>query len=306
MYFAKDFIETSEGLIFAVVENGDEQGQVLCFLRYVSTKQGWSKVNTDLANELLREQYPEYIYYSKQRDATLHAVAFDRVKSHYQPRIKLQDLYKIEPIDAVQADLKQLLDLYQQQGINLEHVGVTGSLLIGAQNAQSDIDLVIYNRNTFRQIRSVTRKLIANHRLQSLSISDWQDSYSRRHCEISLDDYIWHEQRKYNKALVNGRKFDLGLLTVTTQSSTAYKKQGRVKVNAIVTGDEQSFDYPAVFQINHPEIAEIVCYTATYVGQAFTGETIEVVGLLEQAVQGQQRLIIGSSREAEGEYLIVV
>jgi predicted nucleotidyltransferase len=35
MFFAKDFIETAEGLIFAVVERGVEDGKALCFLRYV-------------------------------------------------------------------------------------------------------------------------------------------------------------------------------------------------------------------------------------------------------------------------------
>lgn len=305
MYLAKDFIETSEGLVFAVVENDTEQGRVLCFLRYIGANGGWSKVNTERANKLLQESHPDYIYYSSVRDATLHAVFVDRVKVHHQPRIVLQKLIKIDAVDAVQEDCQQLLGLYQQQGINLEHVGVTGSLLIGAQKAQSDIDLVIYNRKTFMQIRSVTKNLIAADSVQALSISDWQDSYHRRSCEISLDDYIWHEQRKVNKALINGRKFDLGLLTVAAQSSIAYKKQGRVKFTAMVTGDEQSFDYPAVFQIDHPQIAEIVCYTATYVGQALTGEAIEAAGLLEQSAQGQQRLIVGSSREAKGEYIKV-
>jgi len=43
MFFAKDFIETAEGLIFAVVEQGLEGGKALCFLRYVLTPSGWKK-----------------------------------------------------------------------------------------------------------------------------------------------------------------------------------------------------------------------------------------------------------------------
>jgi len=35
MFFAKDFIETAEGLIFALVAPGLEEGKALCFLRYV-------------------------------------------------------------------------------------------------------------------------------------------------------------------------------------------------------------------------------------------------------------------------------
>jgi len=43
MFYAKDFIETAEGLVFAVVASGIEQGKVLCFLRYVRKSTGLEK-----------------------------------------------------------------------------------------------------------------------------------------------------------------------------------------------------------------------------------------------------------------------
>ena len=55
MFLSKDFIETAEGLRFAVVVNGIEQDKVLCFLRYMHTSEGWLKVDTEQANELLTE-----------------------------------------------------------------------------------------------------------------------------------------------------------------------------------------------------------------------------------------------------------
>ena len=45
MFLSKDFIETAEGLRFAVVVNGIEQDKVLCFLRYMHTSEGWLKVD---------------------------------------------------------------------------------------------------------------------------------------------------------------------------------------------------------------------------------------------------------------------
>jgi predicted nucleotidyltransferase len=179
-------------------------------------------------------------------------------------------------------------------------------MLLNAQNTQSDIDLVIYDRKIFNEIRAITGRLIADNHLQDLSLSDWEASYHRRGCDISLEDYIWHEQRKLNKAIINGRKFDLGLVTDKSKQTISYKKRGHAKLTATVIDDEQSFDYPAVFKIDHPEIAEIVCYTATYVGQAFIGEIVEAEGLLEQTDVGPQRLLVGSSREAAGEFIKVV
>ena len=84
MFFAKDFIETAEGLIFAVVEQGLEDGKVLCFLRYVLMSSGWNKVATEQANNLLQQQYPDYLHYSPILDAHLHAVDVDRIVKHHQ------------------------------------------------------------------------------------------------------------------------------------------------------------------------------------------------------------------------------
>lgn len=84
MYLAKDFVETPEGLIFAVVENTVEQGCVLGFLRYVKVaNNGWCKVNTEQATRLLQQDYPEYLFYSKTIDVTLHGVAMKRIKTHH-------------------------------------------------------------------------------------------------------------------------------------------------------------------------------------------------------------------------------
>ena len=58
MFLSKDFIETAEGLIFAVVAQGTEQGKVLCFLRYVKDDDGWKKVSTEPANAFLAHYYP--------------------------------------------------------------------------------------------------------------------------------------------------------------------------------------------------------------------------------------------------------
>ena len=67
-FLAKDFIQTREGLVFAVVETGLEQGRVLCFLRYVNKSGQWVKVDTEQANRLLADQFPQYRYFSPSKD----------------------------------------------------------------------------------------------------------------------------------------------------------------------------------------------------------------------------------------------
>jgi predicted nucleotidyltransferase len=307
VYLAKDFIQTKEGLIFAIVAQEIEQGKVLCFLRYMLKDNVWQKLNTTLANQLLSEQYPQYLFYSAQKSAHLHAVDLQAVVMHHQPKQRLQALLVKQDPDVVEQDLLNLCHLLRLAGIVLHDVGVTGSLLIGAQNPSSDIDLVVYDRNIFHYLRKVIAQLITENKLQSLDAAAWRDSYNRRQCDLSYADYVWHEQRKYNKALINGRKFDLNLLAVQVPDNLlTYEKQGHLVMQAQVSDAQYAFDYPARFQVRHAKVAEVVCYTATYTGQAEVGEVIEVAGQLEVSNTGLVRILVGSTREAEGEYIKVI
>jgi len=85
-----------------------------------------------------------------------------------------------------------------------------------------------------------------------------------------------------------------------------FKKMGQDKILSIVTNDTYAYDFPARYLIDHDTIDEIVSYTATYTGQAITGEKVEAAGYIEQGSDGKNRLLVGSSREADGEYIRVV
>ena len=307
MFLSKDFIETAEGLIFAVVAQGTEQGKVLCFLRYVKDDDGWKKVSTVPANVFLAQYYPDYLHYSPTLDAHLHAVAIERIIKHHQPKQRLQQIMLSDQQDAIERDLFKLCELLQQNGLDLSKVGITGSLLVGVQNPSSDIDLVCYGRAIFHQCRAITSELIAQEQLQALNDNDWQQSYQRRSCELSFADYVWHEKRKNNKAVINGRKFDLNFIDDSARSeSRGFQKCGAITLQCAVIDDIHAFDYPAVFKIDHDEFDAIVSFTATYTGQAVKGETVEVSGIVEQSSQGVKRIVVGSSREAHGEYIKVI
>jgi len=306
-YLPKDFIQTTEGLVFAVVDQGLEQGKVLCFLRYVRQGSSWRKLDTQKANQLLSEHYPQYLFYSQVKSAALHAVNVQSIVIHHQPKQRLQDLLTKKNPDIIEQDLLDLCRILLVQGIDLKDVGITGSLLIGAQNLSSDIDLVVYGREKFHQLRGLIKQLIQQGQLQQLAEQDWLESYQRRQCDLSYADYVWHEQRKYNKALISHRKFDLNLLELSSEAeSSSYQKKGMGLIQATVLDAQYGFDYPARFLIEHEQVSEVVCYTATYTGQAEQGERIEVSGQWEISSTGQARILVGSSREAEGEYIKVL
>jgi predicted nucleotidyltransferase len=307
MFLPKDFIQTAQGLLFAVVVAGVEENKVRCFLRYVCHENGqWRKITTNDANALLTDYYPTYCFHSPLLDAFLHGVSLDAITHHHRPTERLTQLLRQKQHDVIEKDCVDLCRLFETQGVDLSSIGVTGSLLISQQNMNSDIDLVCYDLTVFTQCRAALRELLAQHALTDLSEVDWQASYERRDCDLDFESYVWHERRKFNKALINGRKFDLSLVEPQPIYAISYRKCGAMMLSVRVKDDARAFCYPAEFQLAHPHIQSVVCFTATYTGQAIVGEMIEIAGMLEEDEYGNQRIVVGSSREAQGEYIKVI
>lgn len=302
----RDFLETADGLVFAAVEAELEGDRALSFLRYRRDADQWRKLLTNQANAWLSSHAPDYLYYSIERDARLHGVPWSQVAVHHQPRARLARLRRHGPSDAVEARLCRLLTVLAQGGADLSQVGMTGSLLIGAQGPNSDFDLVVYGRPAFQQLRQTLVRLLEAGLIDPLDEALWQESYARRGCELDYADYLRHEQRKYNKAAFEGTKFDLTLVHPGAHPHRRYRKRGLIQLRAEVLDAEAAFDYPARYQLNHPDIHEALSFTNTYAGQALPGETVEISGHLEQADDGLLQIVVGSSREAPGEYIRVV
>ncbi|MCP4288959.1 MAG: hypothetical protein GY792_31805 [Gammaproteobacteria bacterium] len=307
LFLPKDFIETKEGLIFAVVSAGKEEQRVISFLRYQRSSCGCRKLSTKEANALLSERWPEYLYYSKIRDVRLHGVPGEKITYHHQPRRRLMRLWKSRQCDSIEHKVKLLLGKFYEHGLNPQHMGITGSILIGAQNPDSDIDLVFYRRDSFFKAREVIKRLLSEGILHNLDDTLWHDAYKRRRCSLTFSEFLWHEQRKYNKAAIQQTKFDISLLTPDQETnSSRYRKCGTLCLKSQIVDDTQRFDYPARYRLDHPSIKEVVSYTATYAGQARHGESVEVHGVLETSTEGYQRILVGTDREASGDYIKVL
>jgi hypothetical protein len=307
-FLPKDFIQTAEGLHFAIVDGRPEDDRLLCTLRYAPAGDGLlRKLSTAEAAALLREHHPDYLRRSRRMDAVLPAVPVESVVRHFRPRDRVRTLFTGQPCGSIEAKARRLLGLFAAEGLNLADFGLTGSLLIGAQTPASDIDLVIYNPGTFDAARAVVAKATADGRLNAPGEAEWRKAYERRGCALGFKDYLWHERRKFNAGFIEGTKFDLTLvLPGSSESIQPGQKRGCLILQTRVTDGRRAFESPARYRTDHPRIGEILSFTHTYVGQARTGERIEASGLIETLPDGTERLIVGSSREAPGEYIRVL
>lgn len=305
----KDYISINNKLFFAVVSENQEDDRALTWLRYVKNEHGLQKQNTEEAGKYIKENYPEYIFHSAYADITLHGIPLEDIQKVYRPDQTVVNLLNMASPDAIQQDAINIINLFIEAEIKPETIGVTGSLMLNTHNQNSDIDMIIYGRDLFFKVRNLIQNHIKSGELKLLDESFWQDAYQRRACALSYDEYKRHELRKLNKCISGNTKVDISMVPENYErvpENGPYKKIGKETLMSVVIDDAYAYDFPSRYLIEHVTINEVVSYTATYTGQAKKGEKIEASGFIEQGSDGKKRLLVGTSREANNEYIRVI
>ena len=305
----KDYIIIDDNYFFAVVSEYQEDERALTWLRYVKDNKEMQKLDTGKAGEIVKEQYPEFVYHSQYADIDLHGIPFTSMGKVLHPEDTVESLLENAMPDKIQIDAITFLQLLIKAGVEKKYIGITGSLMLDTHNKNSDIDMVVYGRENFYKVRTAIKGLMKKGELNYLDKAFWQDAYQRRDCSISFENYQWHEARKFNKCVSGNTKVDISMVPDEDERVKEYgpfKKLGQKKIESIVLDDAYSYDFPARYIIDHEIINEVVSYTATYTGQAEKDERIEASGYIEQGSDGKKRLLVGSSREADGEYIRVI
>jgi predicted nucleotidyltransferase len=294
----RDFIEDKDGWLYAV-STYDNTDSVGCVLRYVPDANGervhpsghrYTKYDFDEAYALIAEKKPQYA-------GLLHRVPYADVKRVLKPDQEIGRIAREYP------RVQKLLDLFC---LPKGTIGCTGSLLCGLANETSDIDMVVYGKHWFTA-QGLVAQGIRNGQVENLSPDMWRKVYDKRKPEIPYDQFVLHEQRKYNRGQIEGTYFDI-LYTrsydeVKSAPSGKGTVLGKMTIEATVKDASLAFDNPAIYEVRHESVSRVLSFTHTYSGQALAGETIEACGVLEQ--HGSERwLIIGTTREARGEYII--
>jgi uncharacterized protein len=294
----RDFVEDPDGWIYAV-STYDNAEKVGCVLRYVPDENG-ERVGP------AGQRYRKYDFEDAYRKISAEKPAYAGLVQ----RIPLLDLHRVlkpdQEISRIAGShpyVKRLLDLFH---LPAGTVGCTGSLLCGLENESSDIDMVVYGKHWFTA-QALVKQGIADGRIEGMSPDMWRKVYEKRKPEIPYDAFVLHEQRKWNRGQIEGTYFDILYTRSYDNLAGAPSGKGDVlgkqTIVAPVTDASHAFDNPAVYNVRHEEVSKVLSFTHTYSGQALTGETIEACGVLEQ--HGAERwLIVGTTREAKGEYII--
>lgn len=293
----RDFIEDPEGRLYAVAAY-DNRERAGCILRYLPDPSGervdqegkrYHKLEFEEAFAYILREKPEYA---------------DSIQ-----RIPVEDIRKVlkpeDEIGAIARRNTRVARLVSIFDLPEKTYGCTGSLLVGLENDRSDIDLVVYGRMFFTA-RELLRFAIKKGRIDPISDDMWENIYRKRNPELSLDDFLIHEKRKWNRGQIENVYFDI-LFTRSYKALhplpvTKGPSCGVVTIKATVTDASLAFDSPAVYLIDHEEVSKVLSFSHTYSGQAIAGELIEARGICEEHY-GEKWLIVGTTRDARGEYI---
>ncbi len=300
----RDFVLTEENWIFSVIcYEIKEEKNVKCLLRYIPDERGdrvsergrYRKLNFHESFEFLKKYRPEYV-------KDVHVVPKRDIKEILRPEDWLPRIAKHE---------KPVRTIYELLGnyVPKDRIGITGSFLCGLNSEKSDLDFVVYGLKNFNLAREVIENAIEEGVIQELKEGVWKRIYNKRNPELSYEEFVAHERRKNNRGAIGESYFDLLYVRdgeeIKRLDSSNYEKgekMGYGKITAEVKNASFSFDSPAIYEIEHPEINRVLSFTHTYAGQALEGEMIEARGVIERT-KDETRLVVGTTREAKGEWI---
>ena len=171
------------------------------------------------------------------------------------------------------------------------------------------MDFVIYGLKYFNRAREVIKDAGKKGFITEITEEMWRYIYQKRKPELGYGEFIAHELRKNHRGAIGNIYFDILYVRDTDELQQLDRRDyeegeraGYRLITAEVKDASFSFDSPAIYELEHPEIDKILSFTHTYAGQATAGETIEARGMVEKT-EDETRLVVGTTREAKGEWI---
>jgi len=317
-YNEGDYIQTTDGLFFAVKGSRHPDGIVIGILRYLHDPDGdrvlegvnYRRVyDIGSTTDYLRENHPEYVNYIPRIGIKLQSVPVSKIARYYKPRERLNTILSNPESEVVRvlADFVNALSTKSETSIG--SFGVSGSLLIGLQTEGSDIDINVYGQAEARRVYDSLVELretldwvrpLDGELFDAVLKSRWGD------IGLSLGLFSSIESSKVLHGTVQGREYFVRLLIPDDNYVSEPIK--RVTIRAKVTDASRSIFNPCIYGVTQVsgsggQVTELKSYRGKFTEQAHEGDIVEARGTLEK-VQGRDcvyyRLMLGAS----GDYLL--
>lgn len=319
----RDFIETTDGLIFCVVGYLHPPDGYTAYLKYIPSETGkWERDGVRYSRSIpyyqvsqventydwLKTEHPEYILHCPVRNIEISWVPKNKVKTYYHPQERLQEIKKNGPNDPLEKKLLHLTHLLEENAEIEDALGVTGSILTRTHNPEfSDIDLTVNGIQESNRLVKALQTLKESRIIKGISEQekgDWVQGRLSKH-GLSAEDLMRIAERRWNYGFFEGTYFSVHPIRLDNEitekyGNNTYHRIGEIMGSAIVTDASESILLPSIYKIEdneHPLVSEIVSFEGLY-GSLFTiGDKISYKGILEKVTgkNPHQRIIIGGA-----------
>jgi len=300
----RDFFITKQNWIFSVVSYDLGEEEVKCLLRYIPDDRGERVAERGRYRKL--DFYDAYVFLGR------HCPTYVKGGMQVVPKEDIKEILRPDdelPLIAEREEQAQTIFELLGNRIPSDRIGITGSYLCGLNSDNSDLDFVLYGLPNFNIAREVIEAAVEEGILVEINDAVWRRIYNKRQPELSYNCFVAHEQRKKNRGAIGDTYLDIlytrdreEIKQLDMRNYEIGERVGYATITAEVKDASFSFDNPAIYEIEHPEISKVLSFTHTYVGQALAGEKIEARGVIE-STKHESRLVVGTTRDAKGEWI---
>ncbi len=323
------YLETSEGLFFAVKGLVHPPDRFLAILRYAPDPAGERELagvryrrlyHFAEQEALLRERYPHYLAFDPVCQAILQSVPRSHIRKVYDPRLRLQDLRAGAGRGPVAESCVAFTALLAREAdVAPAAFGVSGSVLIGLHTPASDLDVTVYGAQAGWAVQRALHRLFRANTYPDLRRFDdagEQSLYAERVADtrMAFADFVAVERRKINQGQFRGRPYFIRFVLTPAENAERYgdylyEPDGRATVRATVTDASGSLFTPCRYLLSEVQVLsgppaadlrEVVSFRGRFCEQAAAGDLVEVSGMIEKVrARGGtwRRLLLGNTAE---------
>ena len=319
-----DYLETKENhLFFDIKGYHHPQDRKICFLRFYPDPNGerikegkrYKKIySLDERYLKVREEYPQYLFFSNELDLELQGVKIGDIKKIYTPRDYYNTLITKKQLVGVELALVQLCGLFIKKGEVLENlIGISGSPMVRLNKEKTDLDILLYGTRESLEFQDKLKKIFSVSKgLRKYNAQEYKTHYNWRFggSSFNFENFLKSEKRKLHQGKYNGTDFFIRYIKSPEDwkgnfYDYQFKNLGRIEIQAKIVDSTDSIFTPCSYKIkcieimdknlivnsiNLKDITEINSFRGRFCEHAKDGESVLVKGKLEEVVfKGNQK-----------------
>lgn len=328
-------VETEEQWIFSVKGMLHPRDRVIAYLRYLPDGFGDRRRGEVTYRrvyrfgeqvDLLRSQHPECLHLDPVLGIEVQSVPRSRIRTVHDPCAFLTRLRRSGPASPVEEDALALAGRLQRaSGVPWRDLGVSGSVMLGTQRHDSDLDLLVYGEKSSKALHRALFDLLreADGPIRRLDQEELRGLHAahRPDTPLTFQDFARLQRRKVNEGRYRDRAFFVRFVKQPEEFGERYGERryrfvGRATVRATVHDDSDAIFTPCRYRVQKisvlegpqvDDVREIVSFRGRFSDQLRAGEVAEACGSMERVVHNAgvryHRLVVGGQA---GDWLLAL